>query len=85
MTDYLWPTTLIPARSPIVLRIGEISAELETAQGERTELHPTDGKKSKAQTLKAAGISTSAAHRVSFPTACIHSTTCSNLAKAPPA
>lgn len=44
------------------MRIGELSRELEKAQGERTELLPTDGKKlSKEHTLAAAGISTTTA------------------------
>jgi hypothetical protein len=44
-------------------RIGKISRDLEKLQGARTELLPTDGKKSKAETLAEAGISTSTAQR----------------------
>ena len=44
-------------------RIGELSLELEKAQGARTELLPTAGKKSKEKQLKVAGVSTSAAQR----------------------
>lgn len=44
------------------IRIGEISRELETAQGDRTELHPASRKKSKTDALADAGISTSTAH-----------------------
>ena len=47
------------------MRIGELSRELDTAR-ERDEsgrLLPTTGKQAKAVILRAAGISTSAAHR----------------------
>jgi hypothetical protein len=44
-------------------RIGEISRDLEKLQGAPTELLPNDGKKSKAETLAEAGISTSTANR----------------------
>jgi len=46
-------------------RIGEISLELETAQGERTDVEPLPsvGKKSKNQTLSESGITTSTANR----------------------
>lgn len=47
-----------------ITRIGEISRELEEAPGLRTDKPlASNGKRSKAETLKAAGISTSAAHR----------------------
>jgi N6-adenosine-specific RNA methylase IME4 len=42
-------------------KLGELSAALDKGQGRR--LLPADGKKSKAQALKVAGISTSAAQR----------------------
>jgi hypothetical protein len=45
------------------MRIDEISRELEKTQGARTELHPNDGQKSKAEQLASAGISTSTANR----------------------
>jgi hypothetical protein len=45
------------------IRIGELSRDLETAQGARNELLPSDGKKSKSETLADAGISTSTASR----------------------
>ena len=44
-------------------RMGEISQELETGQGTRTELLPGTGKKLKSAVLSEAGISTSQAHR----------------------
>jgi hypothetical protein len=44
------------------VRIGEISKGLETGAGRPNSSQPRE-KLSKAQTLKAAGISTSAAHR----------------------
>jgi site-specific DNA-methyltransferase (adenine-specific) len=45
-------------------RIGELSAELDSAQGKRTDtLLPTGGKKSKEEALKDAGISKSSADR----------------------
>ena len=44
------------------IRIGELSRDLETAQGGRNELLPNDGKKSKSETLADAGIATSTAH-----------------------
>ena len=44
------------------IRIGEISRDLETAQGARTELHPNDRKKLKADTLEEAGIPISTAN-----------------------
>lgn len=44
------------------IRIGELSRELETAQGATNELHPNDRKKSKAETLAAAGIPISTAN-----------------------
>lgn len=54
-------------------RVGEISLELEKAQGARTDKHlPDYGKKLKSAALKAAGISKSEAHR------------CERLAKVPP-
>jgi hypothetical protein len=48
------------------VRIGELSAELEKAPGaggHNRKALPTNGKSVKASALKAAGISTSAAHR----------------------
>ena len=55
------------------VRMGEISAATETAQGERTDqLLPTGGKKSKSAILAAAGISKSVANR------------CEKLAAIPP-
>ena len=46
-------------------RIGEISAGLETSKGERTDIGPlpSAGKRSKTETLKQAGITTSVANR----------------------
>ena len=46
-------------------RLGELSKQLETAPGTRTDKEPlpSSGKKLKAATLKDAGISTSQAHR----------------------
>ena len=44
-------------------RIGEISQELEKAQGARTKLLLTGEKKSKEEQLAEAGISTSTAER----------------------
>ena len=44
------------------VRLGEMSKGLETAERQRTDLHPTGGKQTKKATLKAAGISTSEAH-----------------------
>lgn len=46
-----------------VRRLGELSRTVETAERRRTDLHPTGGKQTKLETLKAAGVSTSAAHR----------------------
>jgi hypothetical protein len=46
-----------------IVRIGEISAELETHERTRTDLHPINGKQTKTRVLEKAGISTSAAHR----------------------
>jgi hypothetical protein len=44
-----------------ITQIGKISRELEKTQGTRTELLPTERKKSKEEQLEAAGISTSTA------------------------
>jgi N6-adenosine-specific RNA methylase IME4 len=44
-------------------KLGELSAALDKAERARTDLHPAKGNQTKAQTLKAAGISTSAANR----------------------
>jgi len=46
-----------------IRRIGEISKGLETAERQRTDLRPTGGQQTKTQTLKEAGLSTSAANR----------------------
>jgi len=49
-----------------IRRIGELSRELEKAERQRDEhgrLLPNDGKQAKSETLAAAGISTSTAHR----------------------
>ena len=46
-----------------ITRIGEISAKLETVERRRSDLHPNDGKQTKTEVLRRAGISTSAAHR----------------------
>ena len=47
------------------IRIGELSRELDTAQGKRidTQLGSSTGTRSKRETLKAAGISKASAHR----------------------
>ena len=46
------------------IRIGELSAELETVQGKRTDKHlDSTVQKSKAETLKSAGISPRSANR----------------------
>jgi len=45
------------------MRIGELSKELETNERSRTDLHPAAGRQTKTATLKAAGVSTSAANR----------------------
>ena len=44
-------------------RIGVLSAELETNERARTDLHPSDGMQSKTDQLAKAGISTSTANR----------------------
>ncbi len=46
-----------------IRKFGQLSQELEKAQGTRTELHPNDGKKSKVEQLAEAGISTATAQR----------------------
>jgi hypothetical protein len=46
-----------------VIRIAEISRQLEKNERARTDLHPTDGKQTKEQQLAQAGISTSTANR----------------------
>jgi hypothetical protein len=44
-------------------RIGQLLGELETMERARTDLHPTNGKQTKAEALADAGLSTSTAHR----------------------
>jgi hypothetical protein len=44
-------------------RCGELSLELDKAERARTDLHPNAGMQTKTQSLAAAGLSTSTAHR----------------------
>jgi hypothetical protein len=56
-------TELSEIKLRAVIRIGELSRELEKAEQAFGGRHPNDGKPTKADQLKTAGISKSSAHR----------------------